>query len=93
MVGVAPGRHAGAMNTAKLVAWLVLPLVALVAIGVVAIKLFEAVLGFGVYLLIGALVAAGAVYLYGRAKRAVAPGSRNRNRIEAATQTYRERNR
>src|SRR5215213_10641520 len=33
------------MNTAKLIAWLVLPLVALVVLGVVAIKLVSALFG------------------------------------------------
>jgi hypothetical protein len=81
------------MNTAKLIAWLVLPLVALVVLGVVAIKLVSALLGVAIYLLIGAAVAGGAYYLYARTKRSVGPGTRNRRRIEAAAETYRMRNR
>ncbi|MEV6848400.1 hypothetical protein [Actinoplanes sp. NPDC051411] len=45
------------------------------------------------YLVIGAIVVAGGALLYAKAKRAVAPGSRNHNRIEAAKETYRMRNR
>ena len=81
------------MNTAKLIAWLVLPLVALVVLGVVAIKLVSALLGVAIYLLVGAALAGGAYYLYARAKRSVGPGTRNRRRIEAAAETYRMRNR
>jgi hypothetical protein len=81
------------MNTARLLAWLVLPLVALVAVGALAVWTFEHLLGLAFYLVIGAVVAGGAVYLYNRAKRAVEPGSRNRRRIEAAAETYRMRNR
>ena len=80
------------MNTARLIAWLVLPLVALVALGAVAVWVIHSLLGVFFYLLIGAAVAGGAVYLYGKAKRAVAPGTRNRRRIEAAAETYRMRN-
>jgi hypothetical protein len=81
------------MNTAKMLAWLVLPLAALVVAGVLAIWLFKALLGLAFYLLIGALVAGGAVYLYGRVRRGLAPGTRNRRRIDAAAETYRMRNR
>jgi uncharacterized membrane protein YdfJ with MMPL/SSD domain len=81
------------MNTARMLAWLLLPLVALVAVGALAVWLFENLLGLVFYLLVGALVAGGAVYLYNRAKRAVGPGTRNRRRIEAASETYRMRNR
>jgi uncharacterized membrane protein SirB2 len=81
------------MNTARLLAWLVLPLVAVVAVGVLAIWLLKALLGLLIYVVVGALVVGGAVYLYGRARRAVAPGTRNRRRIDAATETYRTRDR
>jgi O-antigen/teichoic acid export membrane protein len=76
-----------------MLAWLILPLVALVAIGALAIWLVHALIGLAVYLVIGGLVAAGVVYLYGRAKRAVAPGTRSRRRIDAAADTYRMRDR
>jgi uncharacterized membrane protein YedE/YeeE len=81
------------MNTARMLAWLVLPLAAVVAVGVLAILLFKALLGLLMYLVVGALIVGGAVYLYGRARRAVAPGTRSRRRIDAAAQTYRTRNR
>jgi uncharacterized membrane protein YfcA len=81
------------MNTVRLVAWLVLPIVALVVLGVFAVHLISALFGVAIYLIIGAAVAASAVYLYRKGKRAVAPGTRNRNRIEAAAETYRMRNR
>ena len=78
---------------ARLLAWLVLPLVGLVVLGMLALWLFKALLGLAFYLVVGAVVVGGGVYLYRRAKRAVEPGTRHRRRIEAATQTYRMRNR
>ncbi|GAA1808707.1 DUF5326 family protein [Planosporangium flavigriseum] len=81
------------MNTGRLLAWLTAPLVGVVVLGMLAVWLFKALLGLAFYLLVGALVAGGAVYLYRKAKRAVEPGSRNRRRIEAAAETYRMRNR
>jgi hypothetical protein len=45
------------------------------------------------YLIVGALVVGGGSYLYYRAKRSLAPGTRNQRRIEAAARTYRMRNR
>jgi hypothetical protein len=45
------------------------------------------------YLIIGAIVIAGGALLYAKAKKAVAPGTRTQNRIEAARETYRMRNR
>jgi hypothetical protein len=80
------------MNAAKLIAWLVLPLVALVALGMIAVWVFNALLGYIFYLVVGAAVAAGGVYLYHRAKRAVGPGTRTRMRLDAAAETYRRRN-
>jgi hypothetical protein len=80
------------MNTAKLIAWLVLPIVGLVALGALAIWLFQALMGVVLYLLVGVAVAAGGAYLYQRAKRAVGPGTRTRMRLDAASETYRQRN-
>jgi thiol:disulfide interchange protein len=65
----------------------------LVLVGAVAIWLLKALLGVVVYLLVGAVVIGGGVYLYRRAKRAVGPGTRTRNRLDAASSTYRQRNR
>ncbi len=81
------------MNTARLLAWVVLPLIGLVLVGALAIALVKAVLGVLVYILVGALVVGGGVYLYGRAKRALGPGTRTRRRLDAASETYRMRNR
>ena len=38
--------------------------------------------------MVGALVVGGGVYLYGRARRALAPGTRTRLRLDAARETY-----
>jgi hypothetical protein len=67
--------------------------VGLFVAGAIAIWLFEALLGAIVYLLVGAVVVGGGMYLYYRAKRAVGPGTRARRRLEAASQTYKMRNR
>jgi hypothetical protein len=74
------------MNTARLLAWLVLPIVGLVLVGSLALWLLHALVHLVVYLVVG-----GGVYLYARAKRAIGPGTRNRRRIEAAAETYRMR--
>jgi hypothetical protein len=65
----------------------------LVVVGVVAIWLLKALIGIIAYVLVGALVIGGGMYLYRKAKRAVGPGTRTRNRIDAAASTYRQRNR
>jgi hypothetical protein len=72
---------------------LIAALVALVVVGFLAIKIFAALLGFVGYLLVGLLVIGGGAYVYYRAKRAVGPGTRTRNRLDAAASTYRQRNR
>lgn len=79
------------MNAARLVAWLILPIVGLVVAGMVAIWLVKALLGLVVYIIVGALVVGGGVYIYHRAKRAIGPNTRTGRRIEAARQTYRTR--
>ena len=78
---------------AKLLAWLILPVVALVVAGWLAIWVLHALMGVLVYVLVGALVVGGGMYLYGRARRSLAPGTRARRRIEAAQETYRMRDR
>ncbi|HWS35988.1 MAG TPA: hypothetical protein VN408_25025 [Actinoplanes sp.] len=65
-------------------------LVAVVAVGWVASSLLGPLI---YYLIVGALVVGGGAYLYSRAKRGIAPGTRNQRRIEAAARTYRMRNR
>jgi hypothetical protein len=69
-------------------------LVALIAGVVVVGWVVSAVLGPALfYLIVGALVVGGGVYLYSRAKKSLAPGTRTQRRIEAAAKTYRMRNR
>jgi len=68
-------------------------LVGLVLVGFLAIKIFAALLGFFGYLLVGLLVIGGGAFIYYRAKRALGPGTRTRNRLDAAASTYRQRNR
>ena len=80
------------MNTARLIAWLVLPIVALIALGIVVVNVISSLFGVAIYLLVGAAVAGGAIYLYRKGRAAVAPGTRNRRRIEAAAATSRMRN-
>lgn len=81
------------MNTARLLAWLVLPLVGLVVVGALAMWLLQALMSLVVYLLVGALVVGGGAYLVHRARRAIGPGTRTQRRIEAAARTYRMRDR
>ncbi len=78
---------------AKLLAWLLLPVVGLVLAGMLAIWVLHALMGVLVYVLVGAVVVGGGLYLYGRARRALGPGTRARRRIDAASETYRMRDR
>jgi hypothetical protein len=78
---------------AKLLAWLLLPVVGLVVAGMLAIWVLHLFLGVLAYVLVGALVVGGGVYLYGRARRALGPGTAARRRIDAASETYRMRDR
>ena len=64
-----------------------------IGVGWLAVNLLQALVGAFAYLLVGAVVVGGGVYLYGRAKRSLAPGTRNQRRLEAAARTYRMRNR
>jgi NAD(P) transhydrogenase subunit beta len=63
------------------------------AIAVLATVLGPNVTPAGYAWIVGALVVGGGIYLYRRAKRAVGPGTRTRNRLDAAASTYRQRNR
>ena len=74
----------------KAVAFLVALIAGVIVVGWVVSSLLGPAL---FYLIVGALAVAGAVYLYGRAKRSLAPGTRTQRRIEAAAKTYRMRNR
>jgi hypothetical protein len=74
----------------KAIAFLVAATAGVVAVGWV----FSSLLGpFLFYLFVGALVIGGGAYLYSKAKRSIAPGTRTQRRIEAAARTYRMRNR
>ena len=77
----------------KGIAYLVVTIAGVIVVGWVAIAVLHALLGAIGYLIVGALVVGGGVYLYGKAKKSVAPGTRTQRRIEAATKTYRMRNR
>jgi hypothetical protein len=76
----------------RLIAWTALLVVAVIAVGVVAIAVLNALLGAIGYLIAGALVIGGGAYLYSRGKRALTKGTRTRNRLDAAAYTYRTRN-
>jgi hypothetical protein len=77
----------------KGIAYLLATIAGVIVVGWVAVALLHALLGAFVYILVGAVVVGGGVWLYGRAKRSLGPGTRNRNRLEAAERTYRMRNR
>ena len=77
----------------KAIAYLVATIAGVIVVGWVAINLLQVLVGALAYLIVGAVVVGGGVYLYGRAKKSLAPGTRNQLRIEAAAKTYRMRNR
>lgn len=77
----------------KAIAYLVATIAGVIVVGWIAINLLQLLIGSLAYLIVGAIVVGGGVYLYGRAKRSLAPGTRNQRRIEAAAKTYRMRNR
>lgn len=62
--------------------------------GVVVVSwVVHALFGAFFYLVLIAAVVGGGLWLYGKIKRELAPGTRTQRRIEAATKTYRMRNR
>ena len=77
----------------KGIAYLVATIAGVIVVGWIAVSLLQVLVGALAYLIVGALVVGGGVYLYGRAKKSLAPGTRNQRRIEAAAKTYRMRNR
>jgi uncharacterized protein (DUF58 family) len=77
----------------KAVAWAVAMVAGVIVVGWVAVTLLHWLFGAVFYMILGAVVIGGGLWLYSRAKRAVAPGTRTQRRIEAATKTYRMRNR
>ena len=66
--------------------------IGLFVIGAIASWLFGALMHVLGYLIVGALVVGGALWLYGRARRTLG-SQRNRNRLEAGMATWRQRNR
>ena len=91
MRGACAVAHIGCMG--RFLAGTVAVILGLVVVGDVAIWLLKALLGVAIYLIVGAVLVGGGVYLYRRARRAVGPGTRTRNRLDAAASTYRQRNR
>jgi TM2 domain-containing membrane protein YozV len=77
----------------KGIAYVVAAIAGVIVVGWVAINVLQFLVGSLAYLIVGALVVGGGVYLYGRAKKNLAPGTRTQRRIEAAAKTYRMRNR
>jgi uncharacterized membrane protein len=77
----------------KAIAYLVAAIAGVMVVGWVAVSLLDALIGGLAYLVVGALVVGGGVYVYGKAKKSLAPGTRTQRRIEAAARTYRMRNR
>ena len=77
----------------KGIAYLVAAVAGVIVVGWIAISVLQYLIGAIAYLIVGALVVGGGVYLYGKAKRGLATGTRNQRRIEAAAKTYRMRNR
>ena len=77
----------------KAVAYLVATIAGVIVVGWVAVAVLHALMGALAYLVVGAIVVGGGVYLYGKAKKGLAPGTRTQRRIEAAAKTYRMRNR
>ncbi|MEV8512775.1 hypothetical protein [Dactylosporangium sp. NPDC051484] len=66
--------------------------VGLVIVGAIASWVLHLLIGSIGYLIVGALVVGGAIWLYGRAKRGLG-STRNQRRIEATMATWRQRNR
>jgi hypothetical protein len=67
-------------------------IVGLFVAGAIAVWLFHALFSIVFYLVVGALVVGGGLWLYGKAKRGLG-GSRNQRRLEATLATWRQRNR
>ena len=77
----------------KAVAWALAMVAGVIVVGWGGVALLHALLGGLSYLIVGAVVIGGGVWLYGRVRRSLAPGTRTQRRIEAAQRTYRMRNR
>ncbi|HEY3009850.1 MAG TPA: hypothetical protein VGJ63_17545 [Micromonosporaceae bacterium] len=77
----------------RIVAGVVLLVVAVVVVGWVAMAVVHALVSLAWYLILGALVVGGGYWLYRRARRAIGPETRNRRRLEAALRTRRTNDR
>jgi hypothetical protein len=73
----------------RFLAWVAVAAVAVIAVGWLVANLISALFGLMWYLVVGVLVVGGGYWLYRRARRALAPETRNRRRIEAAIRTRR----
>jgi hypothetical protein len=83
----------GRPKMGKAVAWALAMVAGVIVVGWVAVALLHALIGGLSYLIVGAVLVGGGVWLYGKAKRSLAPGTRTQRRIEAAARTYHMRNR
>jgi hypothetical protein len=90
---VEPGNFLEEAAMGKAIAYLVATIAGVVVVGWIAVQLLQVLVGALAYLIVGAIVVGGGVYLYGKAKKDLAPGTRTQRRIEAAAKTYRMRNR
>ena len=66
--------------------------VGLFVVGAIATWVFHVLMSSLFYLIVGALVVGGAIWLYGRAKRSLG-STRNQRRLEAGLATWKQRNR
>ncbi|MET7420807.1 hypothetical protein [Dactylosporangium sp. NPDC005555] len=77
----------------RILAGAVAVVIGLFIVGAIAVWLFQALIGAAFYLIVGAAVVAGGIWLYGRAKRGLSTGGRNQRRLEATLATWRRRSR
>ncbi len=77
----------------KGIAYLIAFAAGLILVGWAAAAVLQWLIGGIAYLIVGAAVVGGGIYVYGKAKKGLAPGTRTQRRIEAAAKTYRMRNR
>lgn len=77
----------------RAVGWVVVTVAGVIVVGWAALWLLSTLANVLAYLIAGAVVIGGGIYVYGRVRRSLAPGTRNQRRIEAAVKTYRMRDR
>lgn len=90
MTAVARQEHAWGMG--RFLVGAIAVVVGLFVVGAIAVWVFHALLSTLGYLIVGALVVGGGIWLYGKAKRGLG-SSRNQRRIEAGLATWKQRNR